>query len=1530
MIILMEISSPKSFVAEFLSFLEQRETRLLSWGFYDVSFDPAEVDFMVQQEADPDLASYWESLKEDGWTIESLLDDMEHGGLLYRVSTDEDVYRTRFAEGVRLLARLRQMFKPQDWSTGPSLVSDIKIQLSPRRYPRRDQTADECWRDLEALCWQKELQRAVFDELSLGRDGLRLHFSKFQRNAFKHVLGRYRGRGLSGSVVSAGTGSGKTKAFYIPAFLGAVTELPPQHKPFTKIVAIYPRNVLLADQLREALSEASKIRPVLERFGLRPLTFGALLGATPEEQKFILDDRGKYPVEKIGWRRAGSSFVVPFLKSPQSPDQDLVWRDEDRQRGVTALYRAAGDKREPDVPDGTLILTREQLKTQPPDILFLSAEMLNREMGNPEWAATFGIGQGLHSPRLILLDEVHAYEGVSGAQIAWVLRRWRYWSGARNLHFVGLSATLKEATKHLGLVTGVSSSSIQEFTPAERELDMRDVEYNLAVKGDPASGASLLATSIQTGMLLTRLLTPRNVPPPDGDDIRGSAFYGRKVFGFTDNLDGLNRWYSDLSDAEGNLRLARLRLHPQRRQPPVNLPAPVVRAMDEDGQVWELPRRLGYNLSQSLNVSRCSSQDPGANAGSDVIVASASLEVGFDDPEVGAVLHHKKPVSTSSFIQRKGRAGRRVGTRPWTVVVLSDYGGDRWAFQNAERLFQPEIESIFLPISNPYVLRIQATYFLVDWIGRRVGQGSPFRYLSYYQHGPARRVLEILEDFVRLGPEWQIFRRDFARAFSRPYGPGGRTLTEAELDSVLWHAPRPLLRHVVPTLLRKVQAHWRYADPELTGKYEDRGANRPLPQYLPGATFSDLGGTGVRLIFPPQEEKDDEQLSVTRALFETCPGRVSKRYALRVGEEGYWLAFSDQLRQRAGHTTAPVRELFPDRIFLENVAGVLVYQPQAAELQHRPPEVLDTSNAFWNWANRLRPISAGTALPVFIGSTWGGIVEHCAAHLHRDHSGVEVIRYASACEYELRLQRGRSLRGSLALASAGDDGRVVDEALGFRLHADGISLRVKGEHVRNHADFDAGRTSRFRPEYFLDQMKSCAELSALMNSFLVEWVWQTSLAMLSATALKQKCSIERAQQLLKDKRAQAARRVLDSIFQVRDVGVAAGESEARLKERIIEQWSDPAVVQLVEQLEATLWEDLGETYQEWVRRRYLATLAQAFRSAAVSRLNEVSEDDLMVDVSFGEDGDAEIYLTETNSGGLGQIEVVVQELRQSPELLLDGIRHALSYCPRKFIANNVTAVLGRIAAGVESDPIAAAFAAARSAKGFQQLAEAKRELQATLDAVGFDSSRQVVVAIVTKLLRAGSSPRTDAAAHLLNGAWRRHEERLGVSIDPRVFAYLCVQYGPARRRLAQLFREISGGEDPSDSQLYAALQQFLLSGCEDSCPECLDHPNRFNDFGRPSRSLALDWLSLGVEEVSADEHPDEWVEMTRGVLLRHARVRVRVSSSRVSEVARALQGVLADEVETGFLLLPISIAGIERSGPTWSVTLQLRGATHGD
>jgi ATP-dependent helicase Lhr and Lhr-like helicase len=125
---------------------------------------------------------------------------------------------------------------------------------------------------------------------------------------------------------------------------------------------------------------------------------------------------------------------------------------------------------------------------------------------------------------------------------------------------------------------------------------------------------------------------------------------------------------------------------------------------------------IGFDLSDRLLIGRTSSQDTGVDRDADITVATASLEVGFNHPGVGAVLRHKAPRGTASFLQRRGRAGRVRTMRPWTVVVLSDYGRDRAAYQAYEQLFDPVLDARALPVGNRYVLRMQAVYVLMDWL----------------------------------------------------------------------------------------------------------------------------------------------------------------------------------------------------------------------------------------------------------------------------------------------------------------------------------------------------------------------------------------------------------------------------------------------------------------------------------------------------------------------------------------------------------------------------------------------------------------------------------------------------------------------------------------------------------------------------------------------------------------------------------------------------------------------------------------------
>jgi len=123
------------------------------------------------------------------------------------------------------------------------------------------------------------------------------------------------------------------------------------------------------------------------------------------------------------------------------------------------------------------------------------------------------------------------------------LRRWQKLI-ERPVHFTGLSATLENAEEFFTELTGLTSGSVLEITPTPEDLIPEGMEYQLILRGDPVSGTSLLSTSIQTAMLLRRVLDPAATPVSQG-------LYGSRIFAFTDDLDVTNRLFHNLLDAEG-------------------------------------------------------------------------------------------------------------------------------------------------------------------------------------------------------------------------------------------------------------------------------------------------------------------------------------------------------------------------------------------------------------------------------------------------------------------------------------------------------------------------------------------------------------------------------------------------------------------------------------------------------------------------------------------------------------------------------------------------------------------------------------------------------------------------------------------------------------------------------------------------------------------------------------------------------------------------------------------------------------------
>jgi hypothetical protein len=881
---------------EFLTVIEFSEFKLLNWGFVDLRSSlqtslPEMVDHLSEKGR-----ILWEEAQRYDVTFDDVLSNLRERKLIFRATIKgQEFYRSRFAETIRLLSLLRQRFSYDDWQTANRLVSDIRIDLKRRYYPKRNISPDELRNELRKMGASAHYIESVNCLLQDRRNSGYFDLARFQKDA---ILQQFRSlhpqkdspTGDQGIVIGAGTGAGKTKAFYIPAMAEIASTL--TATPYVRALAIYPRTELLKDQLGEAFLEARKLDDFLNATKPRTIVIGAYYGDTPISARAFLT--GSVNWAKTNPKRSTKEgWECPFFSCP-APDCDsrpaLVWYKEDveleekaNDHGEHAILCCpnCGYRTKPN----WLLLTRRQMTHNPPDILFTTTEMLNRRMSRVQERVLFGVDTPT-PPKLLLLDEIHTYEGLSGTHIAYLLRRWRY--ARRQQHYVnlccvGLSATLNNAEAFFAKLTGIPLNRVHYIHPEDNDMEEEGVEYNVVLKGDPVSGTSLLSTSVQTAMLLGRMLDVSNTEPSRGA-------YGQKIFAFTDKLDVNNRWFFIEQDAETVNTLSKF------RKPLSQDTIDIKQKKQQAGQDWQRCEDIGHKLNTPLRLDITSSQHRGVDPHANLIIATSTLEVGFNDPTVGAVIQHKAPRSMASFLQRKGRAGRPRGMRPWMVVVTSAYGRDRWAFQHAESLFSPTLNDIDLPLDNYYVRKIQAAFALMDWLALQLKHEPECKYIDIWEvlssndkgnewlQKQRKKVHDLLEDVLD----------DRMREHLTLYLQKALSITDQNIiNSILWDEPRSLLFEVLPTLVRQLESNWQRLKGSEAEPWADTIANYPMPDFVTQNLFSDLKSPEITLRLPPdeviqkdqrgrqireQKPREDETLPLLQCLTEFAPGNVSKRF----------------------------------------------------------------------------------------------------------------------------------------------------------------------------------------------------------------------------------------------------------------------------------------------------------------------------------------------------------------------------------------------------------------------------------------------------------------------------------------------------------------------------------------------------------------------------------------------------------------------------------------------------------------------------
>ena len=1505
------------FISSALDCIEEEETRLLVWGIVDGYFHRNELFDLL----DPIINDALDDEYDEFIAPEEVLEELLRLNLVIEVEcVNEDVgYRSRMAETVRLLFRLRQLFPkhdrtPSGWQQAPLLIADFRFKRRRRQYPSRGISTKDVLKRLRSVT----TNTAIFvGAQSLLGDNLEL--SGFQVRAMERILRSIEKDEALATIVCAGTGSGKTLAFYLPA-LSSITRhilTDPGGPRWVKTVAIYPRSELLKDQLREVINRIITLCQSLNKRQKNiQIRIGALFGDTPES----------YDIVRRYWKKSGHDSICPSLSCLKCGGT-LLWSQGDLVPNHE-VERLGCQKCDFEIDGSLFPLTRNSLKATPPDILFTTTEMLNQRLSDNSINHLFGVGsKALRGPETVLLDEVHTYVDRHGAQVAFLMRRWQRLVN-QPLRFVGLSATLRDAASFFVSLTGAKYNLVEEISPLQHEINSEGAEYMIALRGDPVSRTALLSTSIQTIMLLQRCLDPKTSTL---DASVSKGFFGQRTFVFTDDLDVTNRLYFDFMGAEGR----NSRGQPDMRRSP-NGGLAVLRRQGESmlryrsGQDWRACESIGHQLTTRLNVDRVSSQDRGINANADVIVATAALEVGFDDPTVGAVVQHKAPISMAGFLQRKGRAGRSRRMRPWTAVVLSDYARDRIVYQGYDLLFDPELSINTLPLTNRYVTRMQAVYATIDYLGRqleRAQSGSVWKDLSEppWSVNRSNHLKKEINFILGSDSGWNKLATYLQAALRLP---------KDEVYALLWEYPRPLMTTVLPTALRRLESVWRA---EGQAKFDYQIRNNPLPEFIPATLFSDLNLAEVRIGLPGTTDTnlaDDPAMSVFSALKEFAPGRVSRRFSLQSRYERHWLPPPDEALIDGGYALLDIEGICSSTTvgtfsYWQNgeVVSTSVFRPIRMLPIVPPQNIADSSNARLVWHTQLVPSNQPNWIDSPQNSVWNKLIPRIGFFMHAHHSPVEVRRFTTGSTAEIGVGRGSKIRSQIDFSK-----ELKAVSLGAAFSSDGVVFHINiPEKLYEDSSAFEGKWRSLRTARYFDRAWRGEVLGSVASPFMREWLAQVFISSLTYEAIQNQSDLSTAADAIRSGSASISlSNALSILFQseiIDDDEINEGEGQDRLRIDLEALLNEPTIISDLHELSSLLWEPINNTWEPWLRNVYQSTLAASMHRSIIDLCPSIDPANLIVDLDRGpfddfnqvpiDDNIVEIWITEKGPGGSGLIEEFMRRYSEDPRRYFSIVRASLEMGEFELIDHQLT-VLFNVLTDDGDSLTRDLIQKYRTSSSNDEKINLFRDVRLSLVKEGFSPFHGFLVSMANRVLRQGVGAVTDNYLNMAIQRWNSEESRLGLEIDLRVICYWFSQESDIDRVATEV--GISEDHDLTTWRMNA-IYGLLWARGRTIRQSSLKLRNPFCELPQIERLLVIASINDDREMVSIMN--DDWLKQVATLLKSGMQVTLTCDESERSRLSSALNALITNPIETGYLRAYARLQGFRQSNSALEADIEL-------
>ena len=290
------------------------------------------------------------------------------------------------------------------------------------------------------------------------------------------------------------------------------------------------------------------------------------------------------------------------------------------------------------------------------------------------------------------------------------------------------------------------------------------------------------------------------------------------------------------------------------------------------------------------------------------------------------VLQYTAPANVASFVQRKGRGGRKVGTRPIVVTVLSPYKStDLFLFRNEHILTDPTFQKLPLNSQNRYLQRIHGFYAFFDWLAYRASCAGIDLELDNLSRQGYEYLIEQSVDFGVL----LEFKDYLKQAFAIPDDAIKQVLDDESEGFLCQIFYEGLMKGVNLQFERENKPRVKTRD--------------LLYKHLPENLFSDINLPEVQVDYRPDNNnpnKKPNSESISLAVSETIPGNVT----FRGGEGSTWIPpeISDGEPSRI-----PINQYYKFNPIDE--------RPNTVNLPTRALKKLDITKRSTNFLNLYRP-----------------------------------------------------------------------------------------------------------------------------------------------------------------------------------------------------------------------------------------------------------------------------------------------------------------------------------------------------------------------------------------------------------------------------------------------------------------------------------------------------------------------------------------------------------------------------------------------